>query len=274
MNNRRERPPDGPGANGLRGGKNCYSLKTANGNWIEDYGGASCYKRGFTSDKFETEGQHAQTGRSLTRDPEFGAGLPKKFIDPRTTNDVFNPPAGGQEGQWETNTQTMMKNTTGVRVLQSTNQLPKSNIAPVALDNYRKAWTNDTVESRNMRFQTESRRAGNGGAPDRFKVPSVRYLPGTPIAFERFRERLVERFGILAMSSLRSAVANRAEISSGDFYKLVHGIGIKMIRVEIEGVCVMLFFRVFIDSGRTSALFPAMFNGFTDDFFCCRCLAT
>jgi hypothetical protein len=233
---RRERPPDGPGANGLRGGRNAYSLKTANGNWIEDCGGAACYKRGFTSDNFQTECQHQQTGRSLQKDPEFGAALPRRYADPRTTTDVFNPPSGPQGDCWETNTQLMMKSTIGARVLQTTNQAPKSNVDPVALETYRKSWTNDTEESRKMRFQTESRRAGNGSAPAKFAVESVRFLPGCPIAFERFRERLIERFGILAMSSVRSAIAGRTEMSSAEFYDLIKETGVKMSRIEIEQV--------------------------------------
>jgi len=238
---RRERPPDGPGANGLRGGRNIYSLKTANGNWIEDCGGSDCYKRGFTSDNFQTEGQHQQTGRSLQKDPEFGAALPRNYADSRTTTDVFNPPNGPQGSSWETNTQLMMKSTVGARVLQSTNQIPKSNVDSVALDAYRKSWTNDTEESRKMRFQTESRRAGNGGAPAKFAVESVRFLPGTPIAFERFRERLIERFGILALSSLRNSIGGRSEMSSAEFYALIKETGVKMSRIEIEQVLVLFF---------------------------------
>jgi hypothetical protein len=32
------RPQNGPGANGLRGGTNVYSTKTAIGTWMEEYG--------------------------------------------------------------------------------------------------------------------------------------------------------------------------------------------------------------------------------------------
>lgn len=234
---RRDRPPDGPGANGLRGGRNSYSLKTANGNWIEDCGGSKFYKRGFTTDNFQTECQHQQTGRSLTKDAEFGAALPASYSDMRTTTDVFNPPSGPQGNTWESNSQQMMKSTIGARVLQSTNQVPKSNVDPVALEKYRKSWTNDTEESRKMRFQTESRRAGNSGAPAKFVVESVRFLPGCPIAFERFRERLIERFGILAMSSVRSSLGGRCEMSSADFYRMIKDIGVNMSRIEIEQVC-------------------------------------
>jgi hypothetical protein len=236
MSSRKSRPPNGPGANGLRGGRKTYSDKTAIGNWIEDYGGSEVYKRGFHSDAFQTECQHQQTGVTLTKDPVYGASLPKNFIDPRTTNDVFNPPAGPQSDLWQTNAQLMLKNS-GQRVLQTSNQTAKQTINPEALDAYRKHWTNDTPESRAMRFQTESRRAGNMGVSKQFEVKSVRYLPGTPIAFERFRERLLARYGILAMSCVRNAINNRAEISSADYYKVVKLTGVEMSRAEIQQVC-------------------------------------
>ena len=237
---RKQRPPNGPGANGLRGGKNGYSLKTANGNWIEDAGGSALYKRGCTSDAYETECQHQQIGRTLTKSAEFGANLPDRYIDPRTTNDVFNPPAGPQDSTWVTNTQQMMKSS-GARVLQTTNQVPKSNIDPVQLDIYRKTWTHDTPESRSMRFQTESRRAGNGSAPEKFAVRSVRYLPGTPIAFERFRDRLIERYGILAMSTLRNLINNRNELTSAEFYALIKASGLAMVRTETSSVSICIW---------------------------------
>lgn len=230
---KKDRPANGTGPNGLRGGRNVYSLKTAVGNWIEDKGGSAMYKRGFHSDNFETECQHQQTGRNLQKTPLFGADLPVVFQEPRKTRDIFNPAAGPQSDSWQTNTQSMLKQCGG-RVMQSSNQIAKTNIRPEDLDDYRKSWTNDTVQSREMRFQTESRRAGNGGVTKQFAVTSVRYLPGTPIAFERFRERLLELYGILGMSCVRSAIGNRAEISSSDFYQLVKETGVTMTRTEIQ----------------------------------------
>lgn len=77
---RKERPRDGPGANGLRGGRNVYlSGKTAIGVWLDEKGGPSGYKRGFTTNDFQTEGQLQQIGY-LEKQPrsllEFGAELP------------------------------------------------------------------------------------------------------------------------------------------------------------------------------------------------------
>lgn len=109
MSSTKPRPPDGPGANGLRGGNNSYSLKTAMGGWIEDVGGAKEYKRGFTSKEFITECQHQQTGYNLKQSPEFGAGLPQRMALPRTSTEMFHPPSGPSTETWQTNTQVMIK---------------------------------------------------------------------------------------------------------------------------------------------------------------------
>ena len=117
MTDKKQRPPNAPGPNGLRGGRNVYSGKTAIGNWIEDAGGSQYFKRGFTTDSFETEAQHQQKGRSLKRPDYYGANLPETFVDPRTTNDVFNPPKGPQASNWQTTTQSMLASTGGSRVV-------------------------------------------------------------------------------------------------------------------------------------------------------------
>ena len=70
------------------------------------------------------------------------------------------------------------------------------------LDEYRRTWTSDVPASRDMRYQTESRRAGSN-MPLKFQTSSVRMLPGTPRALEKFREKLITGHGILAMSVLR-----------------------------------------------------------------------
>ena len=46
------------------------------------------------------------------------------------------------------------------------------------LDEYRRTWTSDVPASRDMRYQTESRRAGSN-MPLKFQTSSVRMLPGT-----------------------------------------------------------------------------------------------
>lgn len=87
------RPQNGPGSNGLRGGLNNYSPKTTTGQWLEEYGGTAGYKRGFTTQDFQTEAQHAQTGAQFEKVREFGAGLPLTEVVVRkpVNADVFNP---------------------------------------------------------------------------------------------------------------------------------------------------------------------------------------
>lgn len=81
--------------------------------------------------------------------------------------------------------------------------VPGCNLNEDQLEQYRKTWTTDNSFSRHLRFQTESRRSANSGLPENFQVVSVRYLPGTPKPVEHFRERLLERFGILGVTVMR-----------------------------------------------------------------------
>ena len=78
MSKPRTRPSNGPGANGLRGGANVYSNKTAIGTWMESYGGPGGYQRGFSTVDFITEGQHQQLGvYGPSKDNNlYGAPLP------------------------------------------------------------------------------------------------------------------------------------------------------------------------------------------------------
>jgi hypothetical protein len=78
INNKKLRPQNAPGSNGLRGGVNLYSTKTAVGRWQDDIGGPAGYKRGFTTVAFETEAQHQQLGVIQKRSPFYGAMLPTK----------------------------------------------------------------------------------------------------------------------------------------------------------------------------------------------------
>ena len=77
------------------------------------------------------------------------------------------------------------------------------------LDSYRQTWTVDTEEGRKMRFGTESRRAANMSAPKHFHAESVRKLPGKPLSLEHLLCNLVERYGILGVSALRSRIGGK-----------------------------------------------------------------
>ena len=132
------------------------------------------------------------------------------------------------------------------------------------LEEYRRAWTTDVPVSRNMRFQTESRRAGSC-MPEKYQVPILRALPGclelsniilqnikmtpkmmydlgTPRALESFRERLIERHGILAMSALRHYIG-KGSLHREEFVASVIGVEVKMDRSEFNQVSKSKYFK-------------------------------
>jgi hypothetical protein len=55
--------------------------------------------------------------------------------------------------------------------------MPESNVNGEELDEYRRTWTSDVPASRDMRYQTESRRAASN-MPIKYQTASVRMLPG------------------------------------------------------------------------------------------------
>jgi hypothetical protein len=109
INNKKQRPPNGPGSNGLRGGINLYSNKTAVGGWMDDVGGPSGYKRGFSTTDFQTEAQAQQLGATLKPVPYFGASLPH----PSAIDGPESPLGGSREinkdSAWITNTQLLQR---------------------------------------------------------------------------------------------------------------------------------------------------------------------
>ena len=103
------RPENAPGPNGLRGGIKTYSLKTINGNWLEDNGGPTSFKRGFTTTDFQTEAQHAQLGIILKPAPIFGAEL------------IINKPSvASTDDLWKTTTQLMSSNKIATKAIKVT----------------------------------------------------------------------------------------------------------------------------------------------------------
>ena len=84
------------------------SGKTAIGVWLDEKGGPSGYKRGYTTVDFETEAQVQQRGATLRKAPEFGAELPApEHINrkPPATKDLFDPKYSGlKKDTWQTNT--------------------------------------------------------------------------------------------------------------------------------------------------------------------------
>lgn len=219
---RKQRPPNGPGANGLRGGTNLYpGGKTAIHRWQDDIGGPMSYQRGFTTNAFQTESQHQQLGATLKAPAYFGAALPVELED-KTPSSAL----------WESNAHSGMK--TGLLTTQGESHLPTMNLKYEELEKYRKTWTADCPASRDMRFQTENRRATKA-APKQFQMPTMRLLPGTPRPLETFRERLLERHGILALSNVRFHVGV-GEISCDNMRKAMRDTEVKMDRFELNQI--------------------------------------
>lgn len=201
---RKNRPINGPGANHLRGGVGIYSTKTAVGSWMDNVGGSSGYTRGFTTNEFLTEAQIAQMqGKRVLK---YGAALPPPSIalnDVTPTEFALSVVDTGPDH---------FKSTTQID-FESINRPPRKDVyspkkkssggSVEEVASYRASWTNDTVEGRSQRFETESRRAANYAVKDDFKVNTLRATPGTPQGFERILEAITEKYGILGVTALR-----------------------------------------------------------------------
>jgi len=234
-NNDKPRPVDGTGSNGLRGGKQLYSNKTALGGWLDDVGGPSGFQRGFHSEDFVTTSQQQQQGVIVARkggQQRYGAALPAAIeTKPPSVADIFQN-SGNKKHEWTTTTRNMMS--------RAGEQVPVYNLPTTssttreALEKYRKTWTTDSDLARSIRYQTESRRAGNA-TPNDFQVNSLRLLPGTPKQLERFRERLVEKYGILALTALRHALGSGL-ISSHQLRSAIATIDVPITRADFSQV--------------------------------------
>jgi hypothetical protein len=98
----------------------------------------------------------------------------------------------------------------------------------------RNKWTCDNEANRKIRFQTESRIAGNAAA-GKFLTHSLRILPGTPKSMEVYRSRLVERYGIFAMSALRLYIGCQ-ELSIPEFRSKIREVGVDVKPYELSQV--------------------------------------
>ena len=103
------------------------------------------------------------------------------------------------------------------------------------LEEYRKKWTTDSEVGRQYRFQTETRTAGNS-ANKNFQTPSVRFLPGTPKSLESFRERLIEKYGILGLCVLRYGLGNSEFLSFNQLKNGIQSIGIDVKPYELNQI--------------------------------------
>ena len=200
MINRKQRPPNGPGANGLRANLNSYnSGKVLLGRWVDDHGGPIGYRRGFTTEDFQTECQHQQLGVVQKRPQLYGAALPavEAVKNPFKPEDIFHPVTGLQPKDWSSNAHADFTTRDLVEYQ------PPMMMTREKLQEYRETWTTGREHERSSRFQTESVRAGNSAASAHLKVTQTRALPGAPIAVELFRKEILEIHGTLAFCALR-----------------------------------------------------------------------
>jgi len=230
------RPLDGPGANGLRGGRNVYnSGKTAIGVWLDAKGGPSGYKRGYHTSDYQTEGQSQQDGARFYTAPYFGAELPNPehlHRKPPKMQDLFDPLYSKEApNDYLTNTGAMYQQQ-GQKYPE--NHLPRSNMPREVLEQYQQTWSSDTPASRAMRFQTENRRAGNA-ANKNFQTPSVRLMPGTPIMIEKYRLKLIEKYGVLALPVLRFHIG-KGEMTCAEWKSRMAATEVKQFPHEINQI--------------------------------------
>lgn len=259
----KQRPNDGPGANGLRGGKNIYSKKTTIGNWVDEWGGPQFYKRGFSISDFETEAQNQQKGAMKEIPLYFGADLPAPAsirTKKPTTFDVFCP-EGTNASHWVTTATATMGN--GGKALVPESHLLPSNISHQQLQEYHKHWTSDTPCARTMRFTTENRRQGNA-ANKLFQTPSLRLLPGTPRILETFRENLIERYGVLALVVARFYVG-KGIITCNELKTGISKIGIKLSPPQVNQILAFFTPTNNLDADYFMKILVAKMDGFNEE---------
>merc|ERR1711865_187626 len=95
------------------------------------------------------------------------------------------------------------------------------------LQKYREEWSSDTPLGASMRFKTSQNAATEKITTGKFKSKTLRKLPGTPLAVERLRQRLLDERGFEAMSELKKHF--KAFNSSGD-----GGLGISELKAGLK----------------------------------------
>eukprot|EP01032_Pedospumella_encystans_P022900 gene22900-25937_t len=119
-------------------------------------------------------------------------------------------------------------------VEDTTYTLLKPRLSREKLLEYRQQWTVDNEASRNIRYQTESRIAGNAAA-GKFLTHTLRILPGAPKSMETYRERLVERYGTFAMSALRLHIGTQS-LSFKEFRARMQAVGVEINPYELSQI--------------------------------------
>lgn len=101
------------------------------------------------------------------------------------------------------------------------------------LEEYRKQWTTDSDTHKEMRFRTESRAATNQAAAKKFRVHTLRMLPGTPKAMEDYRKRLVDRYGVFCVGKFKLQVGKQA-LSSDALWLKMKGLDVSIKPYEFS----------------------------------------
>jgi hypothetical protein len=258
---------DGPGANGLRGGRGSYpSGKTAIGVWLDSKGGPSGYKRGFHANDYETEGQHQQRGAQFYDAPLFGAELPPAehlHRKPPKAADLFDKTYSKEPDlDYMTNT-TLQYRDSQIKLKES--HLPMSNMPRKQLEEYQKTWSSDTPAARVMRFQTEARRAGNA-ANKNFQTPCLRLLPGTPSILEGYRDKLLGKYGVLALTVFRYFMGV-GEMTCQEWRQRLALSQIKLFPHEVNQMLAYFTASDSIDTTQFVRTVTARNSGYDMDFF-------
>lgn len=235
------RPANAAGPNGLRGGIKMYSTKTITGPWLDELGGPAGYKRGFTTVDYQTECQHQQLGATLKQQPLYGAGLPDENVIGRATSPFsYEQTNSGTSSPWLTSSQLMTRSILVRDREKEEATALKPKMDQEKLENYRKTWTTEENDKmRELRFSTETRRAAAHAVKNKFVVPSVRFLPGTPKSLETCRSQLVEKYGIFAFAVIRDALGKKADdglVGLPEFRLAIHDAGVEMKLYEINQV--------------------------------------
>lgn len=124
--------------------------------------------------------------------------------------------------------------------MQDSYYKPTPTMTREKLEEYRKKWTVDNEVGRQYRFQTETRTAGNA-VNKSFQTLSLRFLPGTPKSLEEFRERLIEKYGILGLCVLRFSLGNSDFITFPNLKASISSIGVDIKPYDLNQVRVFSY---------------------------------
>lgn len=157
---------------------------------------------------------------------EYGAELPISVsVEEPSTFDVFAPQKELRSNTWNTTTKST-HSTSAISPVKGTSNTasPMKAFSP-----------NDKDMVIKFRYQVESRMKSTNPAVLKFEPNDIRLLPGTPIALENMRRRLIERHGILSFPALRFYLP-QTEVSVEQLREAVKRLQIELSRAEFDQV--------------------------------------